>query len=84
MSPNSIVRGVPKLNMKYKHIAYGSNVLEHTGTNNRMDTRSIPAVDMNSLNGNKGHYFMSLHSGKRLHSYKWTELSIDEKVIHQV
>ena len=39
---------------------------------------------MNSSNEHEWHYFMSLYSGKRVHSYNWTDLPIDNDVIHRV
>ena len=84
MSPATIVLGLPKPNMKYKRIVFGSNALVYTGTNNNMDARSMPAIALNSSNEHGGHYFMSLYSGKRIHSYEWKELPIDEDVIDRV
>ena len=49
-----------------------------------MDARSIPAIALNAFNEHGGHYFMSLYSGKRIHSYEWKELPIDEEVIARV
>ena len=84
MSPSTIVLGLPKPNMKYKTIVFGAHAMVYTGTNNKMDARSIPAIALNSSNEHGGHYFMSLYSGKRIHSYEWKELPIDEEVIARV
>ena len=84
MSPSTIVQGLPKPNMKYKRIVYGSHALVYAGTNNRLDARCIPAIALNSSNEHGGHYFMSLYSGKKLHSYKWEETPIDEEIINRV
>ena len=42
LSPATIVQGLPKPNMKYKHIVFGSHAMVYTGTNNKMDARSAP------------------------------------------
>ena len=39
---------------------------------------------MNASNHHGGHYFMSLYSGKRVHSYNWKELPIDDDVNDRV
>ena len=84
MSPATIVQGIPKPNMKYKRIVFGSHAMVYTGTNNKLEARSVPAVALNSSNEHGGHYFMSLYSGRRIHSYEWKELPIDEDVVERV
>ena len=69
-----IVQGLPKPNMKYKSIVYGAHTMVYDGTNKNMDTRSIPEISMNSSNKNGLHYFISLYSGKRIHSYECKEI----------
>ena len=84
MSPSTIVLGLPKPNMKCKIIVFGVHAMVYTGTNNKMDARNIPVIALNASNEHGGHYFMSLYSGKRMHSYEWKELPIDEEVIARV
>ena len=84
MSPSTIVEGLPKPNMKYKRIVFGAHAMVYIGTNNKLDARSVPAIALNSSNQHGGHYFMSLYSGKRIHSYEWKEVPIDEEVIERV
>ena len=84
MSPATIVQGLPKPNMKYKRITYGAHAMVFMGSSNKLNARSVPAVAMNASNEHGGHYFMSLYSGKRIHSYEWKELPIDEDVISRV
>ena len=69
MSSGTIVEGISKPNMKYKMIVFGTHTMVFIGTNNNMNSRSVPAVALNPSNQYGGHYFMSLYSGKRLHSY---------------
>jgi hypothetical protein len=81
MSPAMIVQGLPKTNMRYKRIVYGSYALVYIGTNNDQRARSVQAVALNPSNEHGGHYFMSLYSRKRLHSYEWKKLPIDDDII---
>ena len=84
MSPATIVQGLPKPNMKYKRIVFGAHAMVYTATNNKLEARSVPAVALNSSNEHGGHYFMSLYSGRRIHSYEWKELPIGEDVVERV
>jgi len=56
----------------------------YTGTNNKLDTRTLPVIALNLSYEHGCHYFISLYSGKRIHSYEWKELSIDEEVVDRV
>jgi hypothetical protein len=84
MSPSTIVQGKPNPDMNPKRIVHGSYAMVYIGTKNNMTCRSMPAIALNPSNMHGGHYFMSLYSGKRLHSYKWDELPIDDDVINRV
>jgi hypothetical protein len=84
MSPSTIVQGKPNPDMNHKRIVHGSYAMVYIGTKNNMTRRSVPAIALNPSNMHGGHYFMSLYSGKRLHSYEWDELPIDDDVISRV
>ena len=84
MSPATIVQKLPKHNMKFKIIVLGLCTMTCTGTNNKMDTRSEPDIELNSSNEHGGHYFMFLYSDKCMHSCEWKELPIDEEVVSRV
>ena len=84
VSPATIVEGKPKMDFKRKMIAFGSYALVYTGTSNNNKPRAVPAIALKMSNTAGGHYFMSLHSGKRIHGYKWEELPIDEHIIERV
>jgi len=60
MSPATIVQGLLKPNMRYKRIVFGSHAMVYTGTINKLDAGSVPAIALNSSNEHGGHYFMSL------------------------
>ena len=46
--------------------------------------RSIPAIALRESNNNGGHYFMSLESGRRIHSNKWVEMPTTQVQIDRV
>jgi hypothetical protein len=84
LSPSSIVQGHNKPDFNHKTIVFGSYAMVFVGTQNNMKARSVPAIALGPSNEWGGHYFMSLFSGKRLHSYNWHELPIDDAVIDRV
>ena len=49
-----------------------------------MKKRSVPAIVFKASNVEGGYFFMSLYSGKWLHSYIWEELPIYQDVIDRV
>ena len=65
-------------------IAFGSYALVYIGTKNNMKPISVPVIALRRSNNTGGYYFISLYSGKRIHGYKWEELSIDKHVIARV
>ena len=84
MSPSIILEGKPNPNMNNAHISFGSYVFVHIGTDNTMKRRSIPAIALNESNEHGGHYFMNLYTAKKLHSYNWQELPIDNENISRI
>jgi hypothetical protein len=84
MSPSMILEeGKPNPNMNNTHISFGSYAFVHIGTDNTMKRRSIPAIALNESNEHGRHYFMNLYTGKKMHSYNWQELPIDNETIAQ-
>ena len=49
-----------------------------------MTSRSVPAIALQESNDFGGFYFMSLETGKRIHSNKWSQLPIREDVVEKV
>ena len=49
-----------------------------------MKGRATPAIALRMSNNDGGYYFMSLHTGKRIHGYQWDELPVDKYVIERV
>ena len=65
-------------------IPFGACALVCTRTTNDNTPRSVPAIALSMSNSTGEHYFMSLHSGKRIHGFQWDELPIDDHVIEIV
>ena len=84
MSPATIVEGVPKPDLSYKRIAFGAYAIVWIRTSNDMKRRAVPAISLGQSNRKGGHYFMSLNTGKRIHSYHWDKLPIPDEVIDRV
>ena len=84
LSPSTIVTGRPKPNFNHTHISFGAYALVHVKSTNNMKGRSVPAIALKASNDWGGFYFMSLLSGKRIHSNNWTELPISDEVINRV
>ena len=84
MSPAAIVIGKHNPDMSRKRINFGAYAMVHIGTTNTMKRRSVPSIALRESNENGGYFFMSLHTGKRLHSNKWDELPIDDEIIKAV
>ena len=81
MSPAMIVDNP---DMKNKRISFGFHAMVFIGTDKTMKRSSAPAIALNPSNNHGGHYFMNLYTGKKLHSYHWQELPIDDETIDRV
>ena len=44
----------------------------------------VGVISLRSSNERRGYYFMSLATGKQLHSFIWTELTINDQVISRI
>ena len=84
LSPATIVLGIHKPDMNVKRISYGSYAMVYIGTKNTLKARSVPGIALKDSNDTGGFYFMSLFTGKKIHSYKWEELPITDEVIARV
>lgn len=84
MSLATIVTGKNAPDISRKRIPFGAYAMVRIGTTNSMKRRSVPAIAIKESNSNAGCYFMSLHTGRQIHSNQWEELPIDEDVIRMV
>jgi len=57
----------------------------HEKHNNSMDSRTSGAIALRpSRNEQGGHYFLSLHTGKRILRNNWTVLPMPNDVVHAI
>ena len=84
LSPSAIVLGIPKPDCAKLKISFGSYAQVFDSTDNTMHKRSIPAIALKPSNNQGGYYFMSLNTGRQIHSYQWTELPVTDHVIQRV
>ena len=71
MGPDMLVEGKWKLDFGNKIIEFGAYAMVYLGTHKNMEKRSVPELVLKASNEEGGYFFMSLYSGKRLHSYIW-------------
>ena len=83
-SPMTLVEGRCPLRGDINRIPYGAYTLVYSGTDNTLSSRTVPAIALRESNGDGGHYFMSLKTGKRIHGNKWTRLEVTVDVINTV
>lgn len=84
MGPAEIVEGTTKIDLKQNRLPYGAYAQVWIGTKNNMTECCIPGIALRASNRKGGFYFMSLYSGKRIHSYIWEELPISDEIIERV
>lgn len=85
MSPREIVSGVGITAGKHCVIPYGAYAQVHENHDNSMDSRTIGAIALRPTgNAQRGHYFYSLESGRRINRNRWTELPMPDHVIARV
>ena len=63
---------------------FGAIALAFTNTKSDMTTRGVPYITIRESNRQGGFYFMSLHSGKEIHSFNWKEFPIYDDIIIRV
>ena len=83
-SPETIVTDASKPDFNRKGIPFGGYTMVYTGTENNMISRTVSVISLKESNDMNGRYFMSLNTGKRIHSKNWDQLPIDEFVIDKV
>lgn len=84
LSPAAIVLGNPKPDCKQLRITFGAYCEVYVGTTNTQVQRSVAAIALRASNNRGGYYFMSLESGRRIHSFVWRELPIPDYVAKRV
>ena len=86
LSPSSIVILTPKIDATHATLQPGSYLqckIKAISKNN-MKTKSVVEISLRISNECGGHDFVSLKTGRPLHSYQWQELPITNAVIYCV
>ena len=85
ISPRTLITGVRPDYNKHCLIECGAYVQTHEEHDNSMDSRTVGAIALQPCSSSqKGHYFMSLVTGKRLHRCRWTKLPMPQEAIDRV
>ena len=86
MSPFNIMTGLPPSSYSNFKLEFGQydQTHDHLNKTNDMKTRSTPAIALCPVNSQNGWTFMSLETGKYIHRYHWTELSVPDSAINRM
>ena len=83
-SPAFLLEGKPNSDAKRKRISFGAYALAYDMTTNTQRKRAIPCVALNEANGHDSYYFLSLETGRQLHTRKWSEQPMNDLVVEKV
>ena len=84
LSPAGIVLGRAPIDGNNLKATFGRYYEVYCGTDNTNKERRVSAICLRPSNSQGGYYFMSLDTGKRIHGYRFTELSMPDHVIDTV
>ena len=84
MSPASIVLGRGKIDGTNLKATFGKYYEVHCGTDNTNKERRTSAICLRPFNNQGGYYFMSIRTNRRIHGYRFTELSMPQHIIDRV
>ena len=85
ISPRTLIMGLAIDYHKHCKLAFRTYVQVHEESDSTLKPRTSGAIALRTMGYEQGgHYFLSLHSGKRLNRYSWTELPMPNEVIAQV
>jgi len=85
ISPRTLVTGLGIDYNKHCKWPFGAYVQVHEEGDSLLRPRTSGAIALRPTgNEQGGHYFLSLHSGKRLNRYAWTEMPMPNEVIAQI
>ena len=84
IGPAGMILGTPKVDSSTLKLDFGQYCQVHEGTTNSQLPRSVGAIALRPKNSRGSYYFMSLRTGKLMHSNNYTVLPITSEVIHRV
>jgi len=71
LSPAMILDGVNGPYLSVKRVTFGTYALVQIKTTNNMNAQRTPCIALSESNQTDGNFFMSLHTGKRIHGNTW-------------
>ena len=85
ISPRTLITGLGIDINKHCKLPFSTYVQVHEEGDSLLRPRTSGAIALRPTgNEQGGHYFLSLHSGKRLNRYAWTEMPMPNEVIAQI
>jgi hypothetical protein len=81
MSPASIVLGRGKIDGNNLKATFGRYYEVYCGTDNTNKERRTSAICLRPSNSQGGYYYMNIETGKRIHGYRFTGLSMPQHII---
>ena len=84
LSPGSIVLGRGKIDGNNLKATFGRYYEVYCGTDNTNKEHRTSAICLRPSNSQGGYYFMNIETGRKIHGFKFTELSMPEHVIDRV
>lgn len=81
IGPAGMILGSPPVNYHNLKLDFGQYCQVHDGTDNTQSAQSVGAIALCPKNTQGSYYFMSLATGKQIHSNNWVELAITPEVI---
>ena len=85
ISPRAIMTGKRIMYDKHCKVEFGTYVQKHEKHNNSMEPRTSGAIALRPSGNEQGrHYFLSLHTGKKILRNHWTILPMPNDVVDAV
>ena len=82
--PASIILGYPNTDYNKLIIPFGAYAQVYLVTSDITKQRTVGEISIRSENEQGGYYFMSIDTDRKIHSYIWTELPINEQATQRV
>ena len=82
--PAAIILGSPNQDYNKLKITFGAYAQVYIGNTNSTKQGTVGVIALIPANESGGYYFMSLATGKHIHAFIWTELTINEKFLSRV
>ena len=82
--PDALVLGIAKSDCNKLKISFGSYAQVFDSSDNTTNKHSVGAIALKLSNNQGSYFFKSWDTGRRIHSYQWTEFPVTTQVIERV